>query len=243
MGSGAGAHASIAARAILEIDQQEILRFEQSLIQKIVEMQSGRNCLLLVRGEARASHGLDLLANGGESFQHHIEIGRRNFNNIDRVERGAGRGAFDRAEQTDFPEVITAAQISSDHLATGKRVGNTDHSGANQVKRVRVVALLADNLVLIVGDQLDVLPQMFNEIIIERREKRYGTEMIVERTLTIFFSSSALNEVPLKVGIFTFVVALVTSDGVRLPTNMSRITRSISTMTHSSRAWTVAERG
>ena len=56
-------------------------------------------------------------------------------------------------------------------------------------------------------------------------------------------SSSALNDVPLKVGAFTREVALVKSDTCRLPTSMSRITRNISIITHGSRACTVAERG
>src|ERR1051325_10177184 len=49
MGLRASSHASIAARAIVEIDQKKILRFEQSLIQKIVQLQTGWNGILFDR--------------------------------------------------------------------------------------------------------------------------------------------------------------------------------------------------
>src|SRR5438067_12856687 len=102
------ANASIAAGAILELDYIQVLRFEQSLIQKIVEMQSGGNRFLLMRGQARAGDGFDLLPDRRKFFQHQTEIGRRNFDDVDRIERGAGRSAFDRSEQSDFAEVIAA---------------------------------------------------------------------------------------------------------------------------------------
>src|SRR6202011_664146 len=79
----AGANAGITACAILEIDQQKVLRFEQSLIQKIVEMQSGRNRFLLIGGHPRSGDRFDLLANCGKSFQHQREIRGWNLDDVD----------------------------------------------------------------------------------------------------------------------------------------------------------------
>src|SRR4029077_11439448 len=107
---------------VFKINQQEVLRFEQSLIQEIVEMNSGGNCFLFVRGQTRAGDGFDLLPHGRESFQHQIEIGGGNLDDVDGVERGAGGGPLDGAEQSDFAEVIAAAQISTDHIAAGQRI-------------------------------------------------------------------------------------------------------------------------
>ena len=63
---------------------------------------------MLVRGQTGAGDGFDLLTDRGESFQHQREIGRWNFDDVDRVERGARGGAFDRAQQSNFAEIIAA---------------------------------------------------------------------------------------------------------------------------------------
>ena len=66
----AGTHAGITARAIIEIDQEKILRFEQTLIEKIIEMQSARNGLLLVGCQPSGRHRLELLTHAGKFLQH-----------------------------------------------------------------------------------------------------------------------------------------------------------------------------
>ena len=101
-----GADARVAPRAVLEIDQQKILCFEQSLAQKIVEMQSRRDRFLLIGRETRAGDRFDLLTHRRKFFQHQCKIGRRNFDHIDRIERSAGGGAFDRPQQSNFAEII-----------------------------------------------------------------------------------------------------------------------------------------
>ena len=56
-------------------------------------MQSGRD-LALTRFQARVGNGFNLLAHRGKLFHHEREIGRGNFDDVDRVERGACRRAF-----------------------------------------------------------------------------------------------------------------------------------------------------
>ena len=64
---------------------------------------------IAAEGQARSGHGFNLLPNNRKSFQHRRKIGRGNFDNIDGIERGARRGAFDRSEQSDLAEIIAAA--------------------------------------------------------------------------------------------------------------------------------------
>src|ERR1700719_4241465 len=66
----ARANTGVAARAVFEIDQEEILGFEQPLIQKIIEVKARRNRFLLVGGETRAGDSFDLLPHSGKSLQH-----------------------------------------------------------------------------------------------------------------------------------------------------------------------------
>src|ERR1700676_3718918 len=150
-------------------------------------MQSGRNAFLVVGIEARVGDWLDLPANAWKFFQHEIEIRGWDFYDIDRIERGAGSGAFDRTEQTDLPKIIAAAQISSHHFAAGQMVRHAHHARADEVKRVRVFAFLADNLALVVGNEFDVLSEVLHEFFIERCKERNSAEMSAERTFAIFF--------------------------------------------------------
>ena len=148
------------------------------------------------------------------------------------------------AEQSDLAEIIAAAQIGAHHFAARHGLRDAHHSGADQVKRIRLLAFLADDLVLVVGDQLDLLLEIGDELV-ARRVAKSGTlrRWVSSERSRYFFSISTLKEVPLNVGTFTFDVAFEASETWRLPTSMSRMTRSISTITHGSRVMTVAERG
>ena len=91
---GAGADAGIAAGAIVQVDEQEILRFEQSLVQKIVELQaSGNRASLDRRGAAPPPPARVARERRGIVSSIEIEFARRNFDHIDRIERGARRSA------------------------------------------------------------------------------------------------------------------------------------------------------
>src|SRR5258708_37145705 len=149
-------------------------------------MQTRRNRLLLVSGETRAGHGFDLLTHHRKSFKHERKISRWDFDNVDRIKRGTGGGAFDRAQQSDFAEIIAATQISPDHFAPRQRVRNADHTGTDQIKRIRVIAFFANDLILIVGNELDVLAEVFDKFVVERSKERHAAEMIVEGAFAIF---------------------------------------------------------
>ena len=127
----AGLDAGIAARAIIEIDEEKILRFEQSLIEIIVEPESGRDRARLGRRHPRLGHRFELGPNVRKFFQHQVKFGARNSHHIHGIERSAGRDAFDRTQQSDFAEIIAAAQIRPHHFATGHRLRHPHHPRPN----------------------------------------------------------------------------------------------------------------
>src|SRR5205085_8651456 len=172
----ASADTRVAASAVLQIDQQKILGLEESLIQKIIEMQSRRNRFLLIGGQTSAGDGFDLLTHCRKLFEHQREISCWNSNDVDRIERSTGCGPFDRSQQSDLAEIIAATQISPHHFAARQRVRHAHHSGANQIKRIRIVAFFANNLTLVVGNELNVLTEMLDKFVVERSEERHGAE-------------------------------------------------------------------
>ena len=119
---GAGLHARVATSTVIQVNQKKVLRFEQSLVQVIVEPQTRRNHAALRRCHSGFGHGLELGPNPGKFFQHQIEFGARDFHYVDGIECGASRDAFDRAEQPDLAEIIAAAQIRPHHFAAGHRL-------------------------------------------------------------------------------------------------------------------------
>src|SRR5438128_1427916 len=164
VGLCASAHASVAVRAIVEIDEQEILRLEQSQAKKIIEPKTGGKCSLLDRSQPRFGHRLELRADVGKSLEHEIELARGNFHNLDGVERGAGRGALDRAEQSDFAEIIAAAQVSGQNFADRHGLREVQHSRSDAVHSIRFIALYADHVVLVVRNQLDLFLEIIQEL-------------------------------------------------------------------------------
>ena len=89
-------------------------------------------------------------------------------------------------QQPDLAEIIAATQISAHHFASRHRLRDAHHAGTDQVKRVRLLALLADDLALIVRDQLDLLFEIIDELVPDRGEKRDAAQMSLERAFAIF---------------------------------------------------------
>src|SRR5207237_7528164 len=104
VGLCASAHASVAARAIVEIDEQEILRLEQSQAKKIIEPKTGGKCSLLDRSQPRFGHPLELGADVGKFLEHELERASGQSPNIDGAERCARCGALGRAGHSQFGE-------------------------------------------------------------------------------------------------------------------------------------------
>ena len=71
--------------------------------------------------------------------------------------------------------------------AAGQRLRNAHNAGANQIKCVGLVAFFADDLPLIVRDELDILPEVLDELVAQRGKQRHAAQMICQRTFPIFF--------------------------------------------------------
>src|SRR5436190_16146593 len=71
---GASLDAGIAAGAIIQIDEQKVLRFKQSLVEKIIEPESRRSRSTLGNSHPRLGHRLELRPHPWESFEHEVEF-------------------------------------------------------------------------------------------------------------------------------------------------------------------------
>ena len=92
---GAGAYAGIAARAALQIQHQQALRFHQSLSEKLIERHAGGGGqpLAVLCPGARARAASRLAPHVGELFHHLVKFFGVDADQFDMIERGAGRGA------------------------------------------------------------------------------------------------------------------------------------------------------
>ena len=98
VGVGAGADTLVAAGAFFEIEDEQALRVHQSLGEIAVEGQVALGVALLgeVFGRALAGDLLDAAAHVGEAIQHLMEVFGGYLDQLDVIERGAGRGALSR---------------------------------------------------------------------------------------------------------------------------------------------------
>ena len=167
MGVGAGAHAQVATHAAVEVDEQQVLRLEQSLVEELVHVEADGQLGLLAGLDARVGDLRERGAHVGESFQHGVELGRLDADDVHAVEGGTGRAARLVFQQADLAEVIAATQVGAHHFAAGERLRNFHHALPDEIKRVRRVALLADGLALVERDELDVLLEAVHEKFIE----------------------------------------------------------------------------
>ena len=117
---GAGIDACIAARAILQIQNQQALRFHQSLREELIdgEVVNHLHALLICRA-AFGGNGLETGSNAGETRNHIAEIIAGDSNEFDVIESSASRGSNAAAEEPDFAEVVAAREIRENHLAAG----------------------------------------------------------------------------------------------------------------------------
>ena len=117
---GAGVHAGVAARAILQIEHQQALRFHQALREELIERHAVHHLqALLILRAALVGDGLQALAHGRETLDHLAEIVVADAHHFDVIERGARGGADAAAEQADFAEIIAAREIGEDQFAAG----------------------------------------------------------------------------------------------------------------------------
>src|SRR5229473_423033 len=183
---GAGVDASIAARAILQIQNQQALRFHQSLREKLVDGDVVNHLqALLIGGVAFCGNGFEACSHAGETRDHIAEIVTGDADKFDVVESGASSGSNATAKQADFAEVIAARKIGEHQFPAGIILRDFHKSDAHQIETVRRHSLLNDDLSWGEALKLDALFQMLDEFRRKVREHGHTAKVIFERTAAI----------------------------------------------------------
>ncbi len=112
--------ACVATRAILQIQNQQALRFHQSLREELIDRDVVNHVhTLLICGSALGGNGFETGSNAGKTRNHIAEIIAGDSNEFDVIKSSASRGSNAAAEQPDFTEVVAAREIRENHLAAG----------------------------------------------------------------------------------------------------------------------------
>ncbi len=179
---GARAHALIAASAAFEIEDEQALRFHQTLGEELVDGQRvNLHGALAVGGDAFMGNGFERLADVRETLEHECKVIGADAHDFHVIERGAGRGARASGEKRDLAEVAATGEVGEDEFASGALLGNFHEPDANEVEAVGGIALAADDLPGRVADEFDTIAQVVDEVFCERREDGNAAQMRVER--------------------------------------------------------------
>src|SRR6267142_1799048 len=161
----ASIHTGVAARAILQVQNQQALRLHQSLREKLIDGDVVNHLhALLICGEAFGGDGFQAFADARETFHHLAEIVARDANQLHVVECGAGGCAQTAAQQTYLAEVIAARKVGEYHLSAGIIFGDFYKADAHEIETVRRFALKRDRLAGSESLQFHAFLQVLDEI-------------------------------------------------------------------------------
>jgi len=178
VGIGAGVYAGIAARAFLQIEDEQALRFHEALREELVDGNALKHLEALgIGGLAFSDDGLQASTDIRETRDHLAEIVAGNFDEFDVIERGTSGGADAAAEQADFAEVIAAGNVGEDELAAGIVFGDFHETDADEIEAVGGVALAGDDLAGSVTNEFNTVFEVIDEVEGEFREHGDAAEM------------------------------------------------------------------
>jgi hypothetical protein len=161
----ASVYAGVAARAFLQIENQQTLRFHQALGKKLIQGHGVDRFKTLLIGEAALRRdSFQAFSNGGEALNHLTKIVARNANDLHVIQCGAHGGSHASAEQANLAKIISARQVREDHLAAGIIFGNFHEADAYEVKAVSGIALARDDLAGSEALQFHALLQVVDEV-------------------------------------------------------------------------------
>jgi len=188
VGIGAGIYAGVAARAFLQVEDEQALRFHQALREELVD----RNALhhleaLCIGGLAFRDDGLQAGPDIGEARDHFPEIVAGNSDKFDVIERGAGGSACTAAKQADLAEVVAAGDVGEDEFAAGIVFDDFHKADADEVETVGGFALARDDLPGRVADEFNAVFEMVDKVGGESREHGDAAEVGFEGATTVIF--------------------------------------------------------
>src|SRR6266478_4453599 len=182
----ASIHTGVAARAILQVQNQQALRLHQSLREKLIDGDVVDHLhALLICGEAFGGDGFQTFADARETFHHLAEIVARDANQLHVVECGAGGCAQTAAQQTYLAEVIAARKVGEYHLSAGIIFGDFYKADAHEIETVRRFALKRDRLAGSESLQFHAFLQVLDEIRRKIGEHWDAAKMIFESAAAV----------------------------------------------------------
>src|SRR5205823_1295558 len=115
-----------------------------------------------------------------------VELGLVDLDELDVVERGAGRRARRVVEEAHLAEALASAEVSQPELAARERHRHAHEAEADYVEGVRRLALPADHVARVEGaDELDFLRQLVEELPRDVLEDPRVLELPRQRALAV----------------------------------------------------------
>ena len=183
---GTRADAQITARAALEVDEQEVLRFHQPLLEELIDGAGSRRRRGLFRLQPRAGGVGQALTDLGEPVQHVAKLGGADPDELDVIQRSAGGGAAALViQESDLAEIRAPGRIGDDEVTSRKGLGHLHEADADQVEAVGGVALPDDDLARLEADQLGARGELTQKVVADAVEDGHGPEMGLERALPV----------------------------------------------------------
>src|SRR5580704_3509315 len=184
----AGPHACIATGAAVQVQQQQTLRFHQTLREKAVERNAlGYRQALAIHLHAVLFHGLKLPPHGGKLAHHAIEVFGTDANQFHMIERRARRRADVAGKQSGFAKIIAARKIGEHHISARMRLRHLHETYADKIETVGGVALPANHLARRATHKFHALAQAADELACQLREDWNGPEVAVKSTPAVGF--------------------------------------------------------
>src|SRR6266481_5604182 len=182
----ASIHTGVAARAILQVQNQQALRLHQSLREKLIDGDVVNHLhALLICGEAFGGDGFQAFADARETFHHLAEIVARDANQLHVVESDAGGRAHAAVKQTDLAEEIAAGKVGEHHLSAEIILRDLHEADSNEIKTVSRFTLERDRLAGRESLQFHAFLQVLDEIRGKIGEHRDAAKMIFEGAAAI----------------------------------------------------------
>src|SRR5229473_2641777 len=142
---GASVHASVAARAIFQVENQQALRFHQALGEELVERDALHHLqAVLVGGAAFGGNLFEPGPDIGEAVDHLAEIVAGYFHDFNVIKGCTGCRADAAPEEADFAEIVATREVREDEFAAGIFLGNFHEANSDEIKTVGRAALARD---------------------------------------------------------------------------------------------------
>src|ERR1035438_8419505 len=120
-----------------------------------------------------------------EAVKHEPEVFAGDADHLHMVESRACGDARRARQESHFAEIRTPGQVGQDHIPARTMLGYFHEPESYQVKAIGHLTLCADDLSRLKAQQLDMLPQMVDEVLSQRRQHWNAAQVRIQRALLI----------------------------------------------------------